>query len=181
MRKCVFTIVLAALLSVAPAAAFAEMDAGATVSDAAGAVVAPEAPTTAPDAVKPGEAKPELPVVTGETTTVEVSVEDNPVGFVVEFVNYLRSGQWLIGALMFLMLLTFALRKLSGVWDKLAFIKTRAGGYILLFVNTTIVAILVPLKEGVDFDFQLVSVAVVLAFGASGGWQAVKDLFGKAE
>lgn len=110
-------------------------------------------------------------VAVSPVATVAVASPSNPAGAIQIFGTAVLSKQYALAVIAGLVLLIGAVR----TYAPIAFLKTRAGGWVANFVMTALVTVCAAGASGTPFSLGMVLHGAMVALGNAAAWQAVKD------
>lgn len=110
--------------------------------------------------------------------TVTPTVYDDPVSMIIQAYDFMRTGKGTAAVGIVSMIVVWGLRS-DYLLGRVAFFKTKLGGYLLGFAVPTIQYVagaLIAMEDASAITFSLFVNAVGAGFLASGGWVALKDI-----
>lgn len=106
-------------------------------------------------------------------------MEADPITLVGQIFEASQQGHWLVVTGLALMLVVWVAKRFLAGW--IPFLKTRPGGYVLAFSCALVPPLAAVLVGGAVPTLQMFLTSLSAALVASGGWEAVRDAFGKPD
>lgn len=133
----------------------------------------PHETTTEPKTGESAQAEPDSAELepSGEVNPAE----DDPIGTGGGILDAFKGGHWLVAIGGILMFVIWFLR--AFVFGRVAWFKTKPGGFTLALGTSIILGICAAVFGGAELGAGLIGSIIVAKYAAAGGWGHVKDVF----
>jgi hypothetical protein len=167
--------IVVALFLLAPAALYAQPEAPAPEVPAE--VATPEAAPETPAPAASSDSEITGADVEGDGSSEAEAPPEDPVELATQIYSKIKDGKWLPAVALILVLLIWGVQKLAA-W-KIEWFDSKLGKYAIAFGTAAASSVAMALWAGEGLSVGIFTAAIGAALAASGGFEALSDLFGK--